>query len=368
MKNAVFKSLFVCLLGMALAPSVALATDSNMGETSEILFCNGGAAPYTGCLAADLRAKADALSTPVAIFEYVRNNYDYSLYQGARSGSVNTFLAGRGNDVDLAATLIAMLRSQGIPAHYVVGTARALPSQIANWLQVEDSTLAKSLMVDQGIQKVTSTTSGTTPTLDFEHVWVEALVPFGQYRGDTSANVNCAVTPTPTACHWVPMDPSWKSYRQVSSGLDPFLALNFDYTNYYKAIVNANAGDTSRVNKNPLEIYQNQVLGWLSTNAPGKTLQDIPDFQGIVTEADGLLPASLPYAVSSTQRIYNSVEDHDAVVPATEIKPWMKYVTAQTILGGTSVANATVSLVDATTGGSRRHSVRTAPFPPRPTG
>jgi len=273
----------LALVGAALIP-LANATDSNIGETSEVAFCNGGTAPYTGCVAADLRMKADNLGSPAAIFEYVRNNYDFSLYHGARSGSVNTYLGGRGNDVDLAATLIAMLRSQGIPARYSVGTVRVLPAQVANWLQVEDTTLAKSLLVDQGIQKVVSTTSGSTPTLDFEHVWVEALVPYDQYRGGNVSTVSCIATPG--VCHWVPMDPSWKQYQHVNSGLDPYSALSFDYTSYYNAILNA---DNTRINKNPLEIYQEQVLAWLKSNAPGKTLEDIPDFQGIVSETEGLL-------------------------------------------------------------------------------
>lgn len=339
------------LAGIALIPE-AQATDSNIGDTSatshEILFCSGGTAPYTGCLAADLRAKADNLSSPAAIFEYVRNNYDFSLYQGARSGSVNTFLGERGNDVDLAATLIAMLRSQGIPAHYVVGTVRVPATQVMNWLQVEDPTLAKSLLVDQGIQKVVSSTSGLTPTLDFEHVWVEALVPYGQYRGEVNTTVNCSILPTPSVCHWVPMDPSWKQYVQQNSGLDPYSTLSFDYTSYYNAIVNA---DATRLNKNPLEIYQEQVLSWLSTNAPGKTLDDIPDFQGIVTQTNGLLPDSLPYpVVGSTARIYNSVADHDIAVPATEPKNWGKTATITTYLcPGVSIGSFTNSLVDLAT-------------------
>ncbi|MFX5884946.1 hypothetical protein ABTE50_19115, partial [Acinetobacter baumannii] len=79
--------------------------DSNIGDTSgtshEIQFCSGMGAPYTNCPAADLRLKADALASPVAIFEYVRNNYDFALYHGARSGAINSFAGGRGNDIDL---------------------------------------------------------------------------------------------------------------------------------------------------------------------------------------------------------------------------------------------------------------------------
>ena len=71
--------------------------------------------------ATELREKAAELADPASIYEYVRNNYEYVVYHGSRSGSINTFLGGQGNEVDLASTLIAMLRSRGIPARYVVG-------------------------------------------------------------------------------------------------------------------------------------------------------------------------------------------------------------------------------------------------------
>lgn len=336
----------VAVIGWS-TPLIAHATDSNIGETSEVQFSSTDAT--------DLRNKAAALASPVAIFEYMRNNYDYSLYHGARSGSVNTFLGGRGSDVDLAATLIAMLRAQSIPARYVVGTVRVPATQVANWLQVEDTSLAKSLLIDQGIQKVVASTSGATATIDFEHVWVEALVPYGQYRGAGTQSPGCTGATPPSTCHWVPLDPSFKQYKQVASGLDPYSALSFDYTSYYNAIKN---NDSARRDKNPLEIYQEQVLGWLGTTAPGKTLQDIPDFQGIVTETDGLLPASLPFAIVGSTRNYNSVADHDAVVPATEPKKWGKYASISvylkaTLSGGGSltvnVGAGTVLLTDLNT-------------------
>ena len=350
-------ALAVATIGWS-APLIAHATDSNMGETSEVQFSSTDAT--------DLRNKAAALASPVSIFEYMRNNYDYSLYHGARSGSVNTFLGGRGSDVDLAATLISMLRSQGIPARYVVGTVRVPATQVANWLQVEDTTLAKSLLIDQGIQKVASSTSGSTATIDFEHVWVEALVPYGQYRGAGAQSPVCTGSTPPAACHWVPMDPSFKQYKQVASGLDPYASLSFDYTAYYNAIKN---NDNARRDKNPLEIYQEQVLSWLSTNAPGKTLQDISDFQGIVAETDGLLPASLPYAIVGSTHSYNSVTDHDAAVPATEPKKWGKYASISVYLkatlsgGGTLTVNVgagTVLLTDLNT----KRLTLTTEFPP----
>jgi transglutaminase-like putative cysteine protease len=336
------------ILGAALALgcyAVAGAADDTLGESSsrEVLYCAGAAAPYTGCLAADLRSKADALAKPVAIYEYMRNNYDYSLYHGARSGAVNTFLGGRGDDVDLAATLVAMLRSQGTPARYVVGTVRLPATQVENWLAVENPDLAYSMLRNQGIQKVAIATDKST--IDFEHVWVEALVPYATYRGAGPKVIDCNVTPA--SCNWVPLDPSFKQRAQRVSGLDPYSALSFDYNSYYASLKN---NDAVRRDKNPLEIYQEQVLAWLQTTAPGKTLQDIPDFTEIRAETDGLLPASLPYALMGTVRRYNSAADHDAAVPAAEPKKWLKSVTAQAMFGANiTLGGATVSLVDAAT-------------------
>ena len=95
---------------------------------------------------------AQQLSTPVAIYEYLRNNAEYALYHGSRSGSVNTFGGLRGNDVDLASTLIAMLRSRGVHARYAVGTVRVSADQVKNWLGVTNFDLAVSIMQNQGIQ------------------------------------------------------------------------------------------------------------------------------------------------------------------------------------------------------------------------
>lgn len=307
---------------------------STTGESNEIRF--------TSAAAADLAAKATSLGSPVAIYEYLRNNYDFSLYHGARSGSINTFLGGRGNDVDLAATLIAMLRSRGIPARYVVGTVRLPAPQVMNWLAVENADLAYGILRNQGIQGVVL--AADKSTLDFEHVWVEALVPYTNYRGAGPASVDCVATPA--SCNWVPLDPSFKQRKQQASGLDPYSALSFDYTSYYNALKN---NDAARRDKNPLEIYEEQVLAWLRTTAPGKTLEDIPDFTDIVAEEDAVLPASLPFATLGSLRRYNAAVDHDAVVPASEPKKWMKYVTAQAVISSITLGSATVSLVDAAT-------------------
>lgn len=324
----------------------AWSADSNIDDTlltyHEIQFCSGMQAPYTSCAASDLRTKADALGSAPAIYEYVRNNYGFALYNGARSGSINTFLGGRGNDVDQAAVLISMLRSQGMPARFVVGTVKLPAAQVMNWFGVENVDLAYGLLWDIYTPNISMATDKST--LSFEHVWVEALVPYAKYRGAGPTTINCTVTPT--SCNWVPLDPSFKQHKQRTSGLDPFSALTFDYDTYYKTIKNS---DSTRLNKNPLEIYQEQVLAWLQTTAPGKTLEDVPDFTTIVKEEAGLLPASLPFVTVGNLRRFNSIRDHDDAVPSSETTKWMKYVTAQAKIDSNVIGTATVSLLDATT-------------------
>lgn len=325
------------LIGLVMA-GASYGADGHLDESSEVKFCKGISAPYQGCAAAELRRKADQLGNPVAIFEFVRNRYDYALYYGAQSGAINTFLGGRGNDVDIASALISMLRSQGIPARFAVGVAKINLSDVQRWLQVDKSAvdLPMSLMKNQGIQKVEYLDSNKD-VLKFEHVWVEALVPYTSYRGAGKQTVDCSVSSPASECHWVSLDASYKKYKfkfgeSNTSPLDPFkslnLELNFPYVagstssflnNYYNALKDVNS---SYRDKNPLEIYQEQILAWMRVNAPGSSLKDIPDYEGVESEFLGILPAKLPYIVEGGVRTYNSVADHDAVVPSNELKKW----------------------------------------------
>ena len=92
------------LLGMSSANAQCVASASpQLAETPEIV--------YTGADAQALCDKATELGTAVAIYEYAHNTIEFSPYHGSRSGSVNTFLGRRGSDVDIATTLIAMLRA-----------------------------------------------------------------------------------------------------------------------------------------------------------------------------------------------------------------------------------------------------------------
>ena len=302
-----------------LAPSLfvlsSAAQAQSVAETPEIVYAGADAQP--------LRDKAAALGSAAGIYEYVHNTIEFSPYHGSRSGSINTFMGQRGSDVDIASAMIAMLRSQNVPARYAVGTVRLPAAQLTNWLGVAQLDTAIQVLKDQGIQDVTL--AADRSTVDLEHVWAEAFVPFDQYRGiDTvSPAIDCSQAGNASRCTWVALDASFKQKTYNGLNLDPYTAVSFDYTAYYNAIKN---DDAARRDKNPLTILEEQIGQWLRTNHSGKTLDDVADAGRIIELEEGLLPASLPYEVVGSIRRYDTVAAHDAVVPSTEPKKWGKTV------------------------------------------
>ena len=286
---------------------------------------------YSGADAQLLRDKATQLGTAVAIYEYVHNTIEHSPYHGSRSGSVNTFLGRRGSDVDIASALIAMLRSQNIPARYAVGTVRIPSAQLTNWMGIPQLDTAVEVLRSQGIQGVTL--AADRSTVDFEHAWAEAFLPFDQYRGinTVSPAIDCSQTANVSRCTWVALDASFKQKTYNGLNLDPYNAITFDYTAYYNAIKN---NDATRRDKNPLTILEDQIGAWLRTNYAGKTLEDVEDAGQVIALREGLLPASLPYQVVGNIRRYDTIDGHDAAVPGAEPKKWAKFLTATPYFNG----------------------------------
>jgi len=303
------------------------AASTDLDQTDEIQWQATTADPAP----ADILNKADKLKTPVKIYEFLRNNAKYALYQGSRSGSVNTLDGLRGDDVDLASALIAMYRSQGIPARYAVATVRIDAARLENWLGVTNLSLAVSLLKDQGTYAALSSDS---TYVDFEHVWVEVLVPYGDYRGTGNdvGSVDCGTHPS--QCRWIGLDPSFKQKIYPDSPIDIYGKIAFDYTSYYAAIKDDNK---ALLNKNPLTIYKEQVQSYLEANDPGKTLEDVVDTGTVVPDHSGVLPASLPYSVLSPIRTYKSVDEHDAAVDSgIESVNWAKYLSGTITLNNAS--------------------------------
>ena len=78
-------------------------------------------------VAMNLRGK-DAYETGKNIFNWVRDNIDYSFYYRTKYGATNTLKYRLGNCVDQAHLIVALARSSGLPARYVRGTCKFIKS------------------------------------------------------------------------------------------------------------------------------------------------------------------------------------------------------------------------------------------------
>ncbi len=334
----------LCLF-VSIDASACLSTgaDPQLCETKEIMFAANPEASIV------VTGKANKLGSPVEIYEYLRNNAEYRAYHGSHSNSVNTLLSMRGNDVDLATAFVAMLRAKGIKSRFVEGDIKIKKTQLANWLGVVNTDLAAFVLMNQGIQNVDK----SDPVyISFQHVWVEALIDYENYRaGNTTNSAPCTVEGN--GCRWIALDVSFKQKRYNETNrtlLRNLGALEFDYNEYYNAENKSSPSfDIDLINKKPLEIFEEKALTYLRANYPGVTLEDVIDSGDIIVDTSGLLPASLPYEVVGAVSRYDTIALHDASGSAR----WSKYVTSYIYLGNCKTVNmlpdGVVTLADLST-------------------
>ncbi|MGB9979355.1 transglutaminase-like domain-containing protein [Methanobacterium sp.] len=106
-------------------------------------------------LAASITAnKTSTYDKAVAIFNWVRDNIDYSFYYNTKYGATGTLTKMTGNCCDTAHLLIALERAAGIPAQYVHGYCKF---SSGNW---------------------------------YGHVWVQVYVSGKWYNADATSSRN----------------------------------------------------------------------------------------------------------------------------------------------------------------------------------
>lgn len=74
-------------------------------------------------MATNLKGKSP-YETGTNIFNWVRDNIDYSFYYRTKYGAANTLTKRLGNCVDQAHLVVALARTSGLPARYVRGTCK----------------------------------------------------------------------------------------------------------------------------------------------------------------------------------------------------------------------------------------------------
>lgn len=73
----------------------------------------------------------------VRIFNWVRDNLDYSFYYNTKYGAVKTLKNKAGNCVDLSHVLVALSRAAGIPARYIHVTAKFASGRVCGHVFVQ---------------------------------------------------------------------------------------------------------------------------------------------------------------------------------------------------------------------------------------
>lgn len=234
--------------------------------------------------------------SPVKILEYVTNELDHEHYLGSVKGAVGALTSGGGNDTDHASLLVALLRASGIPARYVRGQIYFQDKQSHfDWWNVKDLAAAAKAVGQSGATYTPSsyTIDGLT-AFSMEHVWVEACVPYGNYRGNAQSG---------ESHRWVPMDPSYKEFNRID-GIEQSEV--FDYDQFL----------SERTKKLPHEVYEDQVLEYIRTIDPNLTLADVGTRWQQKMLSLEFLPDTLPYAVRTfTDWSTDIANSRSAVLP-----------------------------------------------------
>ncbi|MCQ8129769.1 RHS repeat-associated core domain-containing protein [Methylomonas rivi] len=274
------------LLNMLAKPAEAAAPST----PTEALAC--GYAP------ADLNATEDVVISqeiqnlaaklgysPVKIFQHVYNNIRFEPYFGSMKGAVGTLYSGAGGATDQASLLIALLRASNIPARYVLGDIQVNDAsnlgangRAPRWIGAKNYQAAATILAANLNPNAGALTSNNG--IQLRHIWVEACLPYGNYRGAPSDN---------TGYRWIPLDPSFKdkTYQTGIADIQSNVAFDYSPTGYL----------ATRTNVLPHEHYASQVESYIKSVNADNTLLDVPYLGQQTARIYDILPVTLPYEV-----------------------------------------------------------------------
>ncbi len=287
------------LVNVSSANLSSLPTPADLNATPEVI------------ITPEIESLAEMLShDPVAMYEYVRNRFDYQPYYGSLKGSQLTLWEKAGNDFDLASLLIALYRSAGIPARYAYGTVEVPVEWAMNVTGISDPVTAANAFASGGVPATLLISGGRPSSLLIEHVWVEAYLPYGSYRGKIKGE---------GGYQWVPLDPSFKWYRYHEPAINLTKAMGFNATEFISIIMNQSTINESgyyitSVNQSFIREYMenltNSTYAYLAErNLTSLTLNELLGYREIIPERLGVLPNSLPYRVIEKKAEFSELPD-----------------------------------------------------------
>jgi RHS repeat-associated protein len=262
-------------------------------------------------LSGAIRAEAARLGfDAVGIYEFVRNEFEFQPYYGLMRGPEATLRARRGNEYDLSALLVSLLRVSedtdgncslssaedldddgvldgGTRARFVRGRMRIPHQDAVAWVRTGDAQAAVEFLKESEPDSWDTAppigVSRDATHLERLHIWVEAEVPLARYRGSGLGGSGLA---------WISLDPSFKR-KVLRPGITLPIGspeLTFDLDEYLSEVQQ----------ETPLEVFERQLTAHLAEHEQGAALADVPIDGPIVREAPGVLPSALPYAPAPT--------------------------------------------------------------------
>lgn len=258
----------------------------------------------------DIVALAASLNNnPAEIYAWVHNNIHFLPSYGSIQGAAHTLQLGRGNAMDTASLLIALLRAAGVPARYAYGTVEIPIDEVMNWVGgVTDPEAASSLLGQGKIPHDFVTENGVVTAVLLEHTWVEAYVDFEPSRGLFHQ----------TGDNWIPMDAAFKQYV-YEPGMNlqdnvPFDAEGLLTTIEQEATINEAEGWVQGVNESTIDAqltdFQEQLSLYIESQNPDATVGEVLGLQTITVKPPLPFAAGLPYSYVLTHQTFSEVPDH----------------------------------------------------------
>ena len=241
----------------------------------------------------DVRAEFSDFESVLEVYQYIKNNYTMEFYFGSRKGAVGSSAEKAGNDYDIASLLIGVLRDRNIPARYAKSEIEITAEQAMEWTATDDINVAMRVIAALGIPTTGMVSNGETVAVRLEHIWVEAYVPYTDYRGTGNRSGERL---------WIPLDASFKKSTHLDGAdIETINAYMSDESNYLNENSVINGVNVSNVAK-MVDGEESAFVKYMLENSYDSVAQ-IFGGKEIIYEDLGYLPLSLPYnTVSDTER------------------------------------------------------------------
>jgi len=249
-------------------------------------------------LSAEIANFAQSLNwNPVSIYEWVKSNIETEWYRGCMKGAEETLRQGSGNDCDQAALLVALLRASGFPSRYVTGVIELEADKLKDLTGLNDETNVAIFLQKAGIPFRPVIRAGKIDVFEMEHVWIESLIPYSNYRGaiiDEHGKTWLGLDTSIKVTGYESNEPA-DIFEQSTIG-DQLSAIRDEYLSAVQT-------------QTPLEYLQTILNSELSASNSGLTYDDLLQTRTLLPEVLNILPASMQYEQKVITGEYAEIPD-----------------------------------------------------------